>query len=274
MKFLPNAVKHFLAAALVVLGAAIFAVARHGAPDCLSWKIDVHANFVQTTSSPGSKHNIRPIQSNETRQAPAYALPPEQVKYAYEFSQPQFYIRHIVIEHDATGRGKITFERLNEETAIVEPVELSSAALGRISALWENLRFLDSDSNYQSSKQFPHLGTMRLKMEQGSRKRTAEFNWTNDNDVAALIQEYRRVADQAVFIFDVSVARENQPLNMPKLMEQLEMLLRRDSLSDPKQLVHLLQEITTDERVPLIARNHAIRLLKKIEKGKGKGIGE
>jgi hypothetical protein len=61
-------------------------------------------------------------------------------------------------------------------------------------------------------------------------------------------------------------ARENQPLNAPKLMEQLESLLNRNELSDPYQLVPLLREITTDERLPLIARNHAGRLLKRIQK--------
>jgi uncharacterized protein (UPF0147 family) len=31
-------------------------------------------------------------------------------------------------------------------------------------------------------------------------------------------------------------------------------------------LVKLLQEISTDEHVPLIARNHALRLIKQIQK--------
>jgi hypothetical protein len=46
----------------------------------------------------------------------------------------------------------------------------------------------------------------------------------------------------------------------------MEMLLVRDGLSDPYQLVPLLKELRTDEHIPLIARNHADRILKKIEK--------
>jgi len=103
-------------------------------------------------------------------------------------------------------------------------------------------------------------------MEQGTRKRTAEFNWTHDENASALINEYRRVSDQAILVFDIGVARENQPLNAPKLMEQLEFLIKRSGLSDAQQLVPLLNEITTDEHLPLIARNHAKRLLKQIEK--------
>jgi uncharacterized protein (UPF0147 family) len=49
-------------------------------------------------------------------------------------------------------------------------------------------------------------------------------------------------------------------------MEEFELQLKRNGLSDPQQLVPLLKDISTDEHVPLIARNHALRLIKKIEK--------
>lgn len=184
-------------------------------------------------------------------------------KYSYEFSQPDFYIRHVVIEHDATGKGKMTFERRNEESA-TEEFQLSEAALKRILGLYETLRFLDSQGEYQSDKQFPHLGTMKIGAEQGNRKRVVEFNWTRDPNASALANEYRRLTDQLVFVFDMSVARANQPLNAPKLLQGLESLLRRQGLSEPRQLLPLLAEISTDEHLPLIARNHASRLIKKI----------
>jgi len=240
-----RSIQKTISAALLILGAAIFGVLSAQTP------ADSRSNAAQGNAGARREENKKP---------------PDATKYSYEFTQPQFYIRHILIEHDATGRGKITFERLGEETAIVEPIELSTGALGRIFSLWTTLGFLGSTENYQSAKQFAHLGTMRLVMEQGTRKRTAEFNWTNNKDAFALVNEYRHVADQAVFIFDMSIARENQPLNAPKLMEQLESLLNRNELSDPYQLIPLLRDITTDERLPLIARNHAGRLLKKIEK--------
>jgi len=101
-------------------------------------------------------------------------------------------------------------------------------------------------------------------MEQGTRKRVAEFNWTQNSDASTLVTEYRRAADQAILIFDISIARENQPLNAPKLMEVMESLIKRDGLSDPQQLLPLLQDLSTDEHVPLIARNHALRIIKKI----------
>lgn len=191
--------------------------------------------------------------------------PPDNTQYAYEFTQPEFYVRHILIEHDATGRGKIKFERLHEETGFEEPIELSVGTLGRVLSAWTNLNFLESTENYQSERQFAHLGTMRLKMERDALKRSAEFNWTNNKDAAALANEYRRVADQAILVFDISVARESQPLNTPKLMEEVELRLKMNGLSDAQQMVPVLQDLSTDEHVPLIARNHALRLIKKIE---------
>jgi len=213
----------------------------------------------------GAKHNPRPQQvAGSTTDGGGTKT--EAVKYSYEFSQPKFYIKHIVLEHDANGRGTVTFERLNEDIPVSEPIEFSADALARISSAWQSLQFLESDADYQSNKQFPHLGTMKIGMQRGERKRVAEFNWTNNEDASTLVNEYRKAADQAILVFDIAVARENQPLNAPKLMETMESLLNRKALSDPRQLLKLLQELSTDEHVPLIARNHALRLIKKIEK--------
>ncbi|HKY44929.1 MAG TPA: hypothetical protein VJM50_17690 [Pyrinomonadaceae bacterium] len=211
------------------------------------------------------KHNVRPQQAAAAPSNVSDAKT-EAVKYTYEFSQPKFVVNHIVLEHDANGRGTVTFERMNETTPVVEPIELSPAALERIQASWQALQFLESETNYQADKQFPHLGTMRIGMQRGDRKRVAEFNWTNNSDASTLVNEYRKAADQAILIFDISVARENQPLGVPKLMEAMESMMKRDALSDPRQLLKLLQDLTTDEHVPLIARNHAQRLIKKIQK--------
>lgn len=236
-------IHQLLPAALVILIAAAFAFAQQ--------PVESKHNTRPEVVSPGTRDSV------EKRTA---------AQYSYEFTQPEFFVKHILIEHDADGRGRITFEKKNEETPVTEPLELSPAATERIAALWETLRFLDSNEAYQSERQFPHLGTMRLKMVQGSRNRTAEFNWTNHKEASLLASEYRRVGDQAMLVFDISVARESQPLNAPKLMEQVEGMLKRNGLSDPKQLVPLLKEISTDEHLPLIARNHALRLIKKIEK--------
>ncbi len=242
----------FLSAVFVVLGAVFFVAAP---------------NLAAQTKANERKPEVAPA----TPAAPAAQKreenkePPDTTRYSYEFTQPDFFVRHIVIEHDATGRGKITFERKGGETAVEEPIELSMSALGRVLGAWAELRFLESTENYQAERQYPHLGTMRLKMERDPLKRTAEFNWTKNKAAFLLANEYRRVADQAILIFDISVARETQPLATPKLMDEFELQMKRNGLSDPQQLVPLLNDISTDEHLPLIARNHALRLIKKLE---------
>ena len=215
-----------------------------------------------------TKRNDRP---QEAKAPPAQRRednkkPPDPTRFSYEFTKAEFLINHVVIEHDALGRGKITFEHRGEDTPIVEPIELSISALGRVLGLWTGLRFLDSNENYQSPKSFAHLGTYKLFMDDGRRRRTAEFNWSNNKQAWSLANEYRRAADQAILIFNIKLAREMQPLNAPQLLDEMEMRLNGAGLSDPYQLVPLLTELKTDERIPLIARNHAGRILKKIEK--------
>jgi hypothetical protein len=239
-----------LPAALVILSAAIFTCA-------------------QTNPSPNQsrKQNDRPTAVTPSVETPASEPEKsEPVQYSYDFSHPQFYLQHIVVEHDVNGDGRVVVERRGEDTPIIEPLKLSPAALGRIASLWQALRFLDSEESYQSDKQFPHLGTVRLKMKQGTRQRTAEFNWTNHRQASDLANEYRRAADQALFIFDITMAREMRPLDAPQLMQQLELMVSRNGLSDPQQLLPLVTELSTDERIPLIARNHATRILKKMQK--------
>ena len=227
--------------------------------------------FIFALSTAGSaqekRNDRRPAEATPTPrvekepQRPADAT----IHYSYEFNQPDFVVSHIVVQHDSTGHGEITFVQ-HTETPIVEPIQLSAGAMGRILGLWRDLRFLDSNENYQAAKNFAHLGTYKISMDDGANKRTAEFNWSDNKTAWALAAEYRHVADQAIFVFNIKLAREMQPLNAPGLMNELDSMLTRNELSDPKQLVALLTELKNDEHIPLIARNHADRILKKIEK--------
>jgi hypothetical protein len=69
-------------------------------------------------------------------------------------------------------------------------------------------------------------------------------------------------------MFDMNVSRVNQPLESPKLMDVLDGYIKRNEVSDATQLLPFLKELGDDERIPLIARNHATRLIKQIEKEK------
>ncbi len=222
----------------------------------------------QTNSSPAQRTNTR---SESGPTSPSQSLSPqtnsESASFSYEFNQPEFTISHIRIEHDAAGQGRIRFRHRGETEEVTEAIEVSPVALARITALWSALGFLESGASYQTPRQLPHLGTSRLTVRRGTgTERATQFNWTSDRNAFALVNEYRRLADQAMFIFDINLARENRPLETPSLMTRLETLVRRNALSDARQLVPLLRDLATDERIPLIARTKAERLLGRIER--------
>ena len=191
---------------------------------------------------------------------------PNAAYFVYEFEQPDFFVYFMHVEHDERGRGHIRFERRSDTEQLTEPFELSPAALERVKAHWANLRFLDSTAEYQGGRHYPSQGKTRLTMRRGGRSRTAEFNYSQDSDAQGLANEYRRAADQALFVFELQVALESQPLETPKLINRLETLIERNMLSDARQLAPLIRQLTEDERVPLVGRNQAARILKKLEK--------
>ena len=221
------------------------------------------------------KASQRPEERQGTEEVPASvragvpAKPkedPNAARYTYEFKQPDFFVYFVHIEHDDTGRGQIRFERRSDTEQITEPFQLSPAALARVRAHFEALNFLDSQANYQGERTYPSMGQTKLTLKKGGRERTAEFNYSQDKNAQGLAEEYRKATEQALLVFDLEVARESQPLETPKLISRLDSLIDRDYLSDRQQLVPLVRELTEDERVPLVGRNQAARILKKLEK--------
>jgi hypothetical protein len=193
----------------------------------------------------------------------------EPFDYFYEFTNKEFTVNQIVVEHDENGKGKITFSKKSYDEPVSDPVQLSAATMEKIKALFAALNFLDSTAEYQSSKyDYKHLGTAKIRFRQNGKERAVEFNWTENKDAKALADEYRKIGNQYVWQFDMTVARENQPLEAPGLMELLDSYLKRAEISDPPQMIPLLKDLSNDERIPLIARNRAAKIIKQIEKQK------
>ncbi len=149
---------------------------------------------------------------------------------------------------------------------VSDPIILSESHIKRIKMLWNNLNFLDSTENYQYEKDYSHLGNLKFTMKKDGRERTSEFNWTTNPDAKALADEYRKISNQYIWIFDINVSRENQPLESAKIMNTLDMQIERNEIADPEQMIPFLKELADDERIPLISRNHATRIVKNIEK--------
>ena len=220
---------------------------------------------VATPTPAEPKKNTRPVK--DTSATPARAAAKEPL-YRYEFTQPDFVVSHIVIEHDDAGRGTISFEKRHSDETITEPIELSASTLERLKTAFTAMNFLDSTEEYQFERDFAHMGNIAITLKKAGRERTAEYNWTSNPDAKTLMDEYRRISNQFVWMFDFNLARENQPLETPRLVESFDSLLKRNEIADPHQMLPFLQALSNDERVPLIGRNRAGKIAKQIEKQK------
>lgn len=220
-------------------------------------------SFSVSAQQPPVKKNTRPIADTSKTESNPKAKKPV---YFYEFEKPEFLVSKIWIEHDESGIGIVKFQKNDYDESYTDALELSEPTLQKLKGLWESVNFLDSTEKYQSEiRDYGHLGTVKLRMDKDGKQRTEEFNWTEIPEVKALSDEYRKIATQDVWLFDFAVARQNQPLETPRLMKKLDSYLRRNALSDPIQMLPFLKALKDDERVPLIARNHAARLVKQIE---------
>jgi hypothetical protein len=182
--------------------------------------------------------------------------------YFYEFHRPGFSYSRILIEHDTSGNGRVSFERDGADELFTDPLHLSAATLQNINEALGKLDFLTSTEVYQAARDYSTMGNVTFTYKSGGRERTVKYNWTDNKDAKSLMDEYRRIGNEYTWKFEISVARENQPLQTPGLMDQMDSYLTRGEISDPPHLVPLLTELSNDERLPLIARNHASKLIK------------
>ena len=169
-----------------------------------------------------------------------------------------------------SGKGKISFSRNDTDEMLSDPIQLSTATLGGINEAFARLNFIDSTESYQYEKELPQMGKVEIKLKKDGRDRTVKFNWTDNPDAKFLMDEYRRISNEYLWKFEMSTARENQPLLTPGLIDALDSYLGRNEISDPPHLLPFLTQLSTDERLPLIARNHVTKLIAKIEKAAAK----
>lgn len=205
------------------------------------------------------KRNSRDVANTRTASVPVYF---------YEFTRPGFTYPRILVEHDDAGKGKIAFLKDGSEELISDPINLSALTISKIEEALSALSFIDSTENYQYSRDYSHMGNTQITVRKNGRERTVKYNWTENKNAKVLMDEYRRIANEYTWRFEISVARENQQLQTPAIMDALDSYLKRSEISDPAHMLPFLTGLTTDERLPLIARNHAVKIIKQIEKNK------
>ncbi len=214
------------------------------------------------------KRNERPSDNGNGQAKTANAAQPP--NYYYRFERPGFTYPSIAIEHDEAGRGQISFVKDGNDVGIVDPIELSPATFAKIKDALTALNFLDSTETYQTPRDYSTMGNVTITYKKDGRSRTVKYNWSDNKNAKALADEYRRISNEYIWRFEITAARENQPLLAPQLMLQMEDYLRRNEISDPSQLAPFLTALSNDERIPLIARNHAGKLVDQIQKSQNR----
>jgi hypothetical protein len=190
-----------------------------------------------------------------------------EARYRYLFENERFTTPRQEVEFGADGRGQFRFKRKDREE-IVNQLEVSPSLVARIQALFDELRFLESQEDYQHKKDFSHLGRITIHHERSGRQRIATFNYTDHPAMNRLVEIFRNIATQETRVFELETVRATDPISTPAQLRLLESELRSRHIAEPQRLVALLLDIKQDESVPLIARNHAERLLQTIRKEK------
>lgn len=188
-------------------------------------------------------------------------------RYHYLFENERFTTPLQEIVFDGQGQGTFRFKRKDSDE-IINKLEVSVSLLSQIQVLFDSLNFLVSTEDYQHKKDFSHLGSVTIGLARGGKERTVKFNYTTHELMSQLREVFQNLITQETRIFELETVRANDPLSTPAQLRMLESELRSKHIADPQRFVPILQDLKLDESVPLIARNHAERLLQTIKKGK------
>jgi hypothetical protein len=191
---------------------------------------------------------------------------PGATSFKFKFENSRFYIPLIEIDIAADGSGELRFRRGEADEIIERRLKLLPATLARINQLIARVRFLDSHEDYQSEKDFSHLGWVTITARQSERERTVRFNYTKNQDVSEIAEIFRAIANQEIALFDIELAQRYQPLSIPQLLDALESDLHFQRVAEPTKLLATLRELSSDDTLPLIARNKAKQIAEQIEK--------
>lgn len=192
--------------------------------------------------------------------------------FSYRFENPRFVIPLLEVDVSADGSGQVRFKRGESDEIIDFNLKLSPSTLARIRELLDSSHFFDSTEEYQSKRDFSYLGWMTISARQGGRERTVRFNHTANLEMKELADIFRAIGTQGMHLFNIETSQEYQPLDLPGQLQALENDLRLQRVAEPDRMLSVLREIAGNDTAPLIARNHASRIVSAIEKKKFKSM--
>ena len=168
------------------------------------------------------------------------------------------------IQLDANAQGTVKFKRRGAETAL-DSILLSTAARQKFLTLLAATNYLEHPETFESGKKIADLGAKHLTIETPAGKRDGTFNYSMRKDVTDLSNFFEGLLNQETLSFDITNAMQFERLSIPKRLEQLQNELKGNRISDPENLVPLLDKIQANQQIMNYARAEAGKIKQEIQ---------
>jgi len=168
------------------------------------------------------------------------------------------------IQLDANAQGTVKFKRRGAET-VLDSILLSTAARQKFLTLLAATNYLEHPETFESGKKIADLGAKHLTIETPAGKRDGTFNYSMRKDVTDLSNFFEGLLNQEALSFDITNAMQFERLSIPKRLEQLQNELKGNRISDPENLVPLLDKIQANQQIMNYARAEAGKIKQEIQ---------
>lgn len=186
--------------------------------------------------------------------------------YLYKFENSRFNISSVEVRLNSRGEGSIRYCKRDEDVEVTEGLSLSQSAMQRFHEIVSEMNFLDSVESYDVGKNLEHMGTTTIRISAAGREREVTFHYTSHRSMLRLVELFKAVENQHYRTNDLRFARQYSQLDLPRHLKVLEGDLKSRKIAEPAQLLPLLEEISLDDTLPLIARNSATKIAAQIRR--------
>lgn len=169
----------------------------------------------------------------------------------FKGSIPEFV--EITVHQNGSGTWDI---RQLDENAAPQPFDINASLASeifRLAALLHNFDGIDLDAQ----RRIAYLGQKTFRYEQGARKQEVTYNYTLNEDAAALQQIFEGLGREELDVQDLQRTMRYDHLGVNEVLRRIETDVNANAIPAPENLLPVLDQVSSDERYMEIARKHA-----------------
>lgn len=174
-------------------------------------------------------------------------------------SQPEYIHVQVKENGEAVYQGGTIAEP--DEPESFQLSDKTTAELFRLAAELEYFRGLTLDV----SKRVARMGEKTFAYEKGADRWEVKFNFTNNESGQNLQQLFENIALGRHLMWELGHRARFDRLGAPQVLQQFDAALTDGKLVDEEEFVPVLNRISNNARLMRLARNHARRLIDRIE---------